>query len=815
MAGSRKVVSFFLASPGDLTAERKIAKQTADELNSMLSHKFNIHIELVGWEDTVSSAGRPQEIINRDLERCDVFIGIVWKRWGSAPDNESKFQSGFEEEFTIATGSHRQSKKPAISLFFKQIDAPALNDPGEQLQRVIQFKKKIIEEKSLLFKDFNSTEDFENIIRKCIVSYVLDHIDTNDSQSQVTHTPDLEAQPHQGEQSTGNYDFSPIQGQSANFIQTILRRTGSAENRASLEPFEVARLRLISNGLGHSQNDSAFLGTHDANLIYRNKDRCTFETQEILTLLQAGAKNFSYENIPLWHWLQHPSNSHYGLSFLTLTITDRDHAIVKSILEIMTLAEIEIQSDNVFNRDFYTSLWLRNNNASVKNAALRYLIRMGNLDDLNHIKAEIDLNSSQTIALAQEAYISIQLRRGVSSAFKALEELQPTSLSAEIVDLLFADQGHITSDELLSATENRNKLVRSKAIETLLTRSSLSYELIESIRQDPESSVRALAVPALLDKGVNLTESEAKTIIMKDPAKSTGDEDAAWAKYQPRIIALVDSSELERRAIRDLPLKSDSYIELCRRHLNIKRTEITDNLNDKYESFYKKYMVMWAESKGDSANALLEQFDTLKSYIINIFMRATVTLLVEKKSKNDIPVIRSSLADPAILPTISDFTYLHMHGEWRDIPLIVSLLERIKNIGGKTLLSGIEIPNEAKVIAIKTILKLGKNRLADTLKIEYPSSIKKYIISSIKDTEFVKIDDVLIFEILQSEDSELRKHCAMKCAKTYSKTRLSALLEKYNQADQTYYNVVHWLDFGLYASKETVKTVCAKLFIKP
>ena len=142
MAGNRKVISFFLASPGDLILERKIAKQVADELNSMLSLKFNVHIELVGWEDTVSSAGRPQEIINRDLQRCDVFIGLLWKRWGSAPDNESKYESGFEEEFTIATTGNKRNKKPLISLFFKKIDTPALSDPGEQLQKVIKFRKK-------------------------------------------------------------------------------------------------------------------------------------------------------------------------------------------------------------------------------------------------------------------------------------------------------------------------------------------------------------------------------------------------------------------------------------------------------------------------------------------------------------------------------------------------------------------------------------------------------------------------------------------------------------------------------------------------
>ncbi|WP_116826738.1 DUF4062 domain-containing protein [Pseudomonas syringae] len=813
MAGTRKVVSFFLASPGDLNEERKIAKQVADELNSMFSHKLNVHIDLVGWEETVSSAGRPQEIINRELERCDVFIGMVWKRWGSAPDNESKFQSGFEEEFTIATTGNRQNKKPLISLFFKKIDTPALNDPGEQLQRVINFRKKVISEKTILFKDFETTAEFENLIRKCIVSYVLEHIEVNELQSQATHTPDLDSQSPQNDKIAGSYDFSPITGQSARFIETVLRRTGNAKNRAQLEPFEVARLRLIANGLGQSQNDSVYLGTHDANLIYRNKENCILEALEILNLLHAGVKNSPYENIPLWYWLQHSKKQLYTLNFLTLTIAESNHAVIKSILDLMTLAEITIQTDGILDRKFYVSNWLSNKNTSVKSSALRYLICMGVLDDLSHIEKEIELNSSQTIALAHEAYIAILLRQGVSAAFNALEQLQPSSLSSEIIDIIFSNPGHIATDELFIAAENRNKLVRARAIETLLRRVSLAQEFVESIRQDPEPNVRALAIPALLSQGVNLNESEAKAIIIKDPSKSTNEEDIAWAKYQPSVLALVASGELERRLVRELPLIPDSYIELCRRNSNAKRPEMIANLNDKYLKFYTEHIAFWAESRGESSTAIIEQFDTLKTFITNRFTRLTLNLLTEKSSAKDIAIIRFSLADPAIVPTTDDFIYFNKYGEWDDIPLILNLVDRIKGIGGKTLLTGIETPSEAKVIAVKTILKLGKNRLVDTLKLEYPEHVLKYIISAVKDSEFLKIEGALIFELLQSENSDIRKHCAMKCAKVYPKAKLSSLLDRYNQADQTYYNVVYWLDFGLHSSKEVIKTVCSKTFI--
>lgn len=55
MADTRKIVKLFLASPGDLSDERKAAKSVVDEVNDLLAEEFGYQVELIGWEDTVSS----------------------------------------------------------------------------------------------------------------------------------------------------------------------------------------------------------------------------------------------------------------------------------------------------------------------------------------------------------------------------------------------------------------------------------------------------------------------------------------------------------------------------------------------------------------------------------------------------------------------------------------------------------------------------------------------------------------------------------------------------------------------------------------
>ncbi len=81
------------------------------------------------WEDTLPGYGRPQGIIKKDVERCDLFIGLLWSRWGS---QTGSYSSGFEEEFELARERRRSAGSPEIWLCFKKIDPDQVNDPGEQ-----------------------------------------------------------------------------------------------------------------------------------------------------------------------------------------------------------------------------------------------------------------------------------------------------------------------------------------------------------------------------------------------------------------------------------------------------------------------------------------------------------------------------------------------------------------------------------------------------------------------------------------------------------------------------------------------------------
>ena len=166
----RRLIRIFIASPGDLGPERQRAREVADELNSTLRRQFDVEIDLLGWEDTLPGVGRPQALINSDVDNCDLFIGLLWKRWGT-PSGED-FSSGFEEEFERVRRRNQRTGQPEIWLAFKHVDPSQLADPGDQLKRVLAFKQAQIAARVVLFKEFKDERDWAMQLRGWLMTHI-------------------------------------------------------------------------------------------------------------------------------------------------------------------------------------------------------------------------------------------------------------------------------------------------------------------------------------------------------------------------------------------------------------------------------------------------------------------------------------------------------------------------------------------------------------------------------------------------------------------------------------------------------------------
>ncbi|QHP69995.1 DUF4062 domain-containing protein [Bradyrhizobium sp. LCT2] len=332
----RKVVKVFLASPGDLGRERSLAKEAVDEINETIGRTFGYHVDLIGWEDTVSAYGRPQALINKEVEQCEYFIGLMWKRWGTPPDSEGRFTSGFEEEFELALSRRSSEGKPEISMFFKEIPSDKLDDPGTGLQRVLEFRKQMITEKRVLFEDFKTEDDYQKKLRRALFRYLSNLRATNE-----TSPDDSSVAPSAGQTSSKD---APTEGMLSTSALSFLERIAAvAKKKKHIEPFDLARFRLIGQVLHQQGNDEDVMGVHDANLIFRYGDIGQLGPDEVTALADCGLRNISSQTAPLWQWVAHRADI---VDFLSLGTFLGSEAVRRGSFRAMTLIKAPLYLDN-------------------------------------------------------------------------------------------------------------------------------------------------------------------------------------------------------------------------------------------------------------------------------------------------------------------------------------------------------------------------------------------------------------------------------------------------------------------------------------
>ncbi len=162
-AKTLRVIKIFIASPGDVQAERTIFRDIVNEVNEIKANSLEIALKPLGWEDTLPGKGRPQALINKDIEDCDLIIMLLWKRWGTPT---GKYTSGFEEEYELAKRlNEERGGRPEIWLHFRAVSEEMMADPGEQLRKVLEFRKHIEAEKGFLCQVYEDEGQWEKLFR--------------------------------------------------------------------------------------------------------------------------------------------------------------------------------------------------------------------------------------------------------------------------------------------------------------------------------------------------------------------------------------------------------------------------------------------------------------------------------------------------------------------------------------------------------------------------------------------------------------------------------------------------------------------------
>ena len=166
MPADTLTITVLLASPGDVTRERGAVRRAVEEVNHNTGEAEGFHLVVKGWEThTRPAAGRPQGVINRQIGRTDIFLGIMWARLGTPT---GKADSGTVEEYESARQRHKRSqaaRKPSVMFYFKTKSPTKLRDLDlDQLAKVRAFRDKVM--KDNLAAEFETAPELERLVRR-------------------------------------------------------------------------------------------------------------------------------------------------------------------------------------------------------------------------------------------------------------------------------------------------------------------------------------------------------------------------------------------------------------------------------------------------------------------------------------------------------------------------------------------------------------------------------------------------------------------------------------------------------------------------
>jgi energy-coupling factor transporter ATP-binding protein EcfA2 len=163
----------FVASPGDVARERQVAREVILSLSSRLGAYGGFVLEPVGWETHANvDAGRPQSLINPLVRECDVFVGILWSRFGT---QTGVAESGTAEEFDEAVRVREQTgDRPTMMVFFSDaaVSMERLRDAEgrRQFDKAQEFRDRY-EKSGGLAGRYNDVHEFERKLREQLESW--------------------------------------------------------------------------------------------------------------------------------------------------------------------------------------------------------------------------------------------------------------------------------------------------------------------------------------------------------------------------------------------------------------------------------------------------------------------------------------------------------------------------------------------------------------------------------------------------------------------------------------------------------------------
>lgn len=159
-----QLVRIFLSGPGDILHFKKVVARVVSELNREWGEFTGVILDTITFETEIhgGAGSDAQSVINEQLPRHEVFLGLMWGRFGTPTPRAG---SGTEEEFDRAYARFKRDGQPDIRFYFcgKAPENIYAVDPA-QMTKIREFRSKL-GSAGVLYTDFADLDDFESRVR--------------------------------------------------------------------------------------------------------------------------------------------------------------------------------------------------------------------------------------------------------------------------------------------------------------------------------------------------------------------------------------------------------------------------------------------------------------------------------------------------------------------------------------------------------------------------------------------------------------------------------------------------------------------------
>lgn len=784
----RNILNVFIASPSDLEPERIASRECVADTNIVI-RDLDWMIELHSWEDVQPGVGRPQELINTDVDQCDLFIGLLWKRWGT-PTGEHG--SGFEEEFVRALDRNKRTGSPEIWLFFKDVPEDILEDPGVQLSEVMKFYRERKLSQDVLFGKFNKTEDWRARLSHELTRFVI-------GKNRAAHAAvsDHPAGTRIPTADMPEDDSVELQGTDTNQLVELFTKlqksTCDEPNSYSfdLTDSEAARLYLFASTFHQNRFSDEYPDANAINALYVHRADHQFSSVEKRLLLRSIIAD-AYSVVPGWFWFRDLEPDTILDMLLFMGTHEQDESVKIAAIRMMTTIPIELPTDDA-ERQHAINMMFAGDSAKVRKAGLQYLESVGQASDVAVL---------QNDKLVDEASLSV------------VEQLIGARIDPERIAREVCEQGKGVADGVLSiirpvlgtcneaimraGLKHDDVSVRLACLDALLEREADTEEIVRELLQDKSTKVRQRCYQELVEHGERFEIEDIRNSLAPKgkgtllTSRSAGDPDAVILEMFSRYDLADLRHEISwfklhgRLAYRAMATKffSESADQL--------RQDVEDNFAQlRLESIER----LRAESSaGTGIDSILTTYAEkgLDEFIRVTFVEAALAALSDNGDERDVELARSFLQ--------SDMSDM----EWNLVGKhAIALLARVGDSSDAKALARVALDSAysvGKEEAARAALRFDPG-LGDTARELLQSddeALVKVALQALLKAELSKVLEV-VEPLLNREQTGVRIAAVKFCHHTCSVEYMAGLLERYLAQPMYYYNVVCEIDRALYA----------------